>query len=76
MGVGICDKCIKKYYQKINIQKSGMILGSWTCQKCGAWPARGYYGWDIDEFEERYRRFVTWLPYHRRTMGKRKGGVR
>ena len=69
MGIGICDECIKKYYPR---KTNGMILGSWTCAKCGTWGARGYYGRELDDFEKRYREFVTWLPKHRKTM-KRKG---
>lgn len=73
MGIGICDRCIKKYYPK---RKNGMSMG-WNyhpCAKCGSTgDTRGYFGIELDEWEQSYRTFVGWLPKHRRSMGKRKG---
>lgn len=78
MGIGICDKCVKKYYPLKIGKGTGLGWAAASCAKCGAFWVRGYYGGltGIKGFEEDYRKFIQWLPKHRKCMGKRKGVLR
>jgi hypothetical protein len=75
MGVGLCERCIKKYYQRMKWE-NGLIMGSWRCAKCGHWPSKGFYGLDLEWFEARYRYRVGWLPAHRAKMSRKRKGIK
>jgi hypothetical protein len=76
MGIGLCERCIKKYYPRVKWDR-GQFLGSWTCEKCGHWPCRGFTGsGDLDEFEDNYRYNVQWLPKNRAKMSRKRKGIR
>ena len=72
MGIGICNKCIKKYYPR---KKTNTVIGwaSARCAKCNSFPVKGYYGLEIKSFEKEYKTYINWLKIHRKTQGKRKG---